>query len=555
MLLELNEVARDNQLAYLPFARSGRAEALLFDRYPELAERIERGKRAKVDAIVLSNKYSDSDNQSSSFRAKSLEEVAASPIRQRNRRRASKEAKSPALTPTLTGKTSMQDLMFQMSDGDEDDGHSLRKTKNLQPDESGAIETPVGSPGPPWKANYQQQRSYEQTQEPDASFDEPSEMASSLTPSKTQPVRAPGLPWGPSPLVSTKLDLKDIMAQDSSSTPSNLSLGLSQRHTERSQGPAQQKLSQKERKRQQQAQALGTPLDKPSPVAPLVSPWQAATQRKASTGPIVTAPASSSPQTPPQVPRTTSTPQLNMRQTIANNGPASKRKNKRTVSENAATVGGPSTGQSRPAASERGMSVSTDPIPTPHSVRHIPLPQHSPTSPSQKLSMMEILSLQEAEKSSIRDAAAKRSLQEIQQEQEFQQWWDQESRRVMEEEEATKRAIEKATRAGSKSGGRGKQRSGRATKGPAKDTRDKDNRFAGKIHQQEGDSPNTQARESNMSKVPKFSKDPTKGAQSGSERGRGGRNRIGRGGRGGHARGGGNAQNGAARVDSDRIVQ
>lgn len=123
LLLDLNQVVRDNQLANLPIAKSGRAELLLFEKYPELPERIERGKRAKIDAIVLSNKFSEAVGlPSSSFRAQSLEELSSSPLRQRTRRRTSRDAKatdSPSLTPALKGKASISDLIFEMSDGDE----------------------------------------------------------------------------------------------------------------------------------------------------------------------------------------------------------------------------------------------------------------------------------------------------------------------------------------------------------------------------------------------------------------------------------------------------
>lgn len=205
-----------------------------------------------------------------------------------------------------------------------------------------------------------------------------------------------------------------------------------------------------------------------------------------------------------------------MRQTVANKGVESKQKDK----------GATSPLKARPAASERGMSVSTDPIPTPRSVRHIPLPQHSPTSPSQHLSMMEILSMQEAEKASIRDAAAKRSLQEIQQEQEFQQWWDQESRRVIEEEEQTKRLIDRYAKAAGQ--GRGKGRNAKGSKAKGQDNKDVK---AGP------------ANDNAQSKAP--TKQETPGKQEGGSRstGRdsasrgGGRGRMGRGGRGG-ARGG-----------------
>lgn len=50
--------------------------------------------------------------------------------------------------------------------------------------------------------------------------------------------------------------------------------------------------------------------------------------------------------------------------------------------------------------------------------------------------MADILSQQAAEKSVVREAVAKRSLQEIQQEQEFLSWWDGEAKRVADEEAA-----------------------------------------------------------------------------------------------------------------------
>ncbi|KAJ8110665.1 hypothetical protein OPT61_g6550 [Boeremia exigua] len=455
LLYELNQVARENQLAYLPFARSGRAEALLFDQYPELAERIERGKRAKIDAIVLSNKYAGADTPSASFRAQSLEEVSASPSRQRNRRRASNhvksEAKSPALTPLLKGKSSAADLMFDMSDGENEEEGTVEKIK--PPRFAVGQEKPgdpvVGTPHAPWPASIEQRQSTLPSNIEDG-FISPN----SLPPSALLGTRSPGQPWGTAPLASAKLDLKDIMAQASSGKPSGLALGLAQEEKERARA-AQPKMSQKERKRLQQAQQQGLEIAAAEPAPPAVSPWQAASYRKPSATQFL-APSAATPPVPQPSPQPSqqpsqaqSTPQLTMRQTLAKGKGKGKGKDKDTQDASS---------PSRPAASERGMSVSNTPIPVPMSVRHIPLPSHSPNSPSQNLSMMEILSIQEAEKTSIRDAAAKRSLEEIQQEQEFQQWWEVESKRAIEQEEQAKRAAERAAKAAGK--GRGKGRGG-----------------------------------------------------------------------------------------------
>ncbi|KAF2642810.1 hypothetical protein P280DRAFT_275961 [Massarina eburnea CBS 473.64] len=469
LLSELDQVVRDNQLAYLPYARSRRADALLFDKYPELVERIERSKQARIDAIVLSNKFAEGNGLvSTSFRAQSLEELSGSPLRQRGRRRASREgrveAESPVATPALKGKASVSDLMFEMSEGEEEDEPSAkfrqpqftRASASVLPESS-----PVGSLEKTWaetrKTNALSFHTLGTSKSP---------LLMSPSPLALKPVaeRPQGRPWGSAPLAAAKLDLRDIMAQTPSNKPSNLSLGFSQQEREENvSGSFHSRVSQKERKRQQQAQQLGHPakMETPQPVPPTVSPWLAMSDRKPSTAPVITP--------SPQPSRTSSTPQLTMRQTIANRGATSKKNQEnsphasRTVSE-----GGPSSQDHPKSSSERGMSVSTAPIPTPHSVRHIPLPSHSPTSPSQHLSMEEILSLQQAEKVSIRDAAAKRSLQEIQQEQEFQEWWDQESKRVMQEEEQRKRADERATKA---SRGKGKSRGGRG-KGKSKDKND-----------------------------------------------------------------------------------
>ncbi|KAF2193376.1 hypothetical protein K469DRAFT_551076 [Zopfia rhizophila CBS 207.26] len=466
LLLELNQVVRDNQLATLPFARSGRAETLLFDKHPELAETIERAKRAKIDSVVLSNKFSDGGGMAStSFRAQSLEELSTSPLRHRTRRKASRETKtetdSPSVTPALNGKGSVPDLIFEMSDGEDEELEIGQKIQPPRFTEHHATQKPIGSPEETWSAV----RRMSESSSHGLGVDVPAslQLPSLATSGATKVTKPPGQPWGAKSLGGAKLDLRDIMAQASTDRTSNLTLGLSrQAKEERPSGSFHTKMSQKERKRLQQAQQLGQPttLEKPQPAPLTVSPWQAVSQRRPipSGSPAV---ASS-----PQPSRTPSTPQLTMRQTIANTkqrSPQPPSPPSRTASSSAQ----PS--QNRPGSSSGpGMSVSTHPISTPHSVRHIPLPSHSPTSPSQHLTMMEILSQQEAEKNYIKDAAAKRSLQEIQQEQEFQEWWDQESKRVMLEEEQRKRAEERAAKSAR---GRSRGRGGRG-KGKGREKND-----------------------------------------------------------------------------------
>ena len=52
-MLELDEVVRQNQLACLPIAKSGRAEDDLIEKYPRLPELMERSKLIKIDSVSL----------------------------------------------------------------------------------------------------------------------------------------------------------------------------------------------------------------------------------------------------------------------------------------------------------------------------------------------------------------------------------------------------------------------------------------------------------------------------------------------------------------------
>jgi hypothetical protein len=73
--------------------------------------------------------------------------------------------------------------------------------------------------------------------------------------------------------------------------------------------------------------------------------------------------------------------------------------------------------------------------------------------------MSDIIGQQRREQEVIREAVAKRSLQEIQEEQAFQEWWDQESRRAQKEEAARTRNVVSGSGSGGKNGG-GRGRSG-----------------------------------------------------------------------------------------------
>ena len=149
-----------------------------------------------------------------------------------------------------------------------------------------------------------------------------------------------------------------------------------------------------------------------------------------------------------------------MRQTVAGSSASGKQKaTETTSSQHASTSGSPSLLQTQ------NKSSTTDPsaqrlgaAPVIQSIRHIPRPRAA--EPTTGLSMADILSQQQAEKTAIREATiSKRSLQEIQQEQEFQEWWDMESRKVMEEER--KKDVQARRDQRGARGGRGKGKKGR----------------------------------------------------------------------------------------------
>lgn len=158
-------------------------------------------------------------------------------------------------------------------------------------------------------------------------------------------------------------------------------------------------------------------------------------------------------------------PSLTLRQTIARTPSQNKNKSKviAASSQNYSQSDSTENIQIPPASTVRNVPGSSSPSstntsaltstpafsqPSIQSIRHIPRPepyqttiQHASPSPN-SLSLASILKQQQAEKDVIREAAnAKRSLQDIQLEQEFQEWWDKESKRVMELAEAEAEAV------------------------------------------------------------------------------------------------------------------
>ncbi|KAF1349635.1 hypothetical protein BDV97DRAFT_398466 [Delphinella strobiligena] len=502
LLLELDAVVQDNQLACLPIARSGRAEADLLERHPALAALIDRERRAKIDSIVLHTKHQDVEAWGPhSFKGHSFEEAFASPSQQKQRR---KSSRGPGgLSPYLKGKSAVQGIGASIEeDATLDLGQPVFRSTALCVDRGSRNDTAVSTPtemwldsrGKPVSPLFKPLPPFTGTPVDDKlDLNGPWPTSSSATPKDSSRTA----PWAATPSPGAKLELKDIMAQASTSRVSNLSLGIAASRAQ--EGPASTpatastsaagtfKMTQKERKKMQQEQQERAMLAEMNAATKSTSPWQAV-QKGPNLKDIIGSQRSSrsaSPKPPPMT-QTKTTPQLTMRQTIANPRPTAEGQsfgssNNSPVPQHR-SVSGPimtkaaASPQLRPAAvpspqlrpaaapspqlrptiqsskkSSKQVTIASAVAPLPpspppdlssqsfpnliQSIRHQP----KPVEASIQLSMSEILSQQQLEKDIIREAReAKRSMQDIQAEQEFQEWWDKESQRIREDEEMTR---------------------------------------------------------------------------------------------------------------------
>lgn len=505
LMLDLDEVVRQNQLACMPFAKSGRAEAELLERYPELPGLLEVAKRRKIDSMALHSRLHE-DKVKFAATGKGKYRMNSEP--KESPTLPSSSSTSPRIVPTsskspsLRAKTSTNDLMFDM---DEEltavSGRLVPRAKSsemLRPSghEHGENDCqPFGSLSSPQDAWINASNNSRSSLSPasfglasdvqgaviggnEASFGRSQHARQDRSPLTNNGPSTRGMPWRATPLAASKLDMKAIMAQ-TSVRQSNLSSALSQPagNSESMKMNAGGKVSQRERKKQFQQQrqhhndVTSTLEFLPPPTQPAqerpVSAWRTASVgAKVSLKEIFqsagdTASDPSDPSTGPA--RAVSSPSLTMRQTIPGNVPSTPKNSDRVVRPNHVTY--PEQERPRPNPSAQSSpSVPTRPISeaqpslaadssTIQSIRH----SQSAVEPSLQLSIVDILSQQQAEKDLIKEAAAKRSLQEIQEEQAFQEWWDQ-------EEAATKaRLLQEANGPHASSPGRGDcgSRSGR----------------------------------------------------------------------------------------------
>lgn len=445
LLLELDAVVRSNQLACMPFAKSGFAEESLHERHPGLADAVERGRQARLDALTLRAKYANLERQPLG----GFDEELTSPLQQKGRGKPPTRATHDASQPSLKGKQSSKDMMFAMDEEVDLSAHSPTPSPSIRAMTKGVEHEAIPSslPEEVWYDSrgkaLPSPTIQPQTMTPAGTTPKSPALRASKTPPTT------GQPWSLTPLSAhPKVDMKSIMENAASNRTSSLSQGLASANFTALDAMLPQKagvtkMSQKDRKRLQHS-AVDTatipedvkgPGTLPAPSAKPGSAWQTIpTQKPVSVKDVLGLQDPASKNRSPN-PRTQSTPQLTMRQTISNpkppnglqtpiispSGQSSLPRREVPDPKSPAQAKSPSWQQS-PASSSRSI---------PQSIRHRPaVPDPSIVG----LSMSEIVAQEQLAKDVIKEAAAKRDLQEIQAEQEFEEWWSKESARVQEAE-------------------------------------------------------------------------------------------------------------------------
>ncbi|KAI3335636.1 hypothetical protein F4824DRAFT_464313 [Ustulina deusta] len=435
LLHELDEVVRNNQLARCPFARSGRAELLLHERNPELAHDMHEERQVRVKDMAFRATFKDDERKSSSYKTRygSFDDLSGvSPTADKAARQKSKVARNEPFSPDLRPKTSSVDLMFNMEGDEEPSGGSpspsprctnardhdeLDRLPSLSTSRRGllgdnSLGTPETAPTSPALASRSDLRA------PILSNDS----------SQKQPLIAN--PWGSSALPISRLDLRETLAE-SKPAHSALSAGLAAESRDSGSKLTPQKLSQKERKKQLQQKAEQAARQEAEAKQQLQKPWGEVSDKRdvpwKKSPTRAEYPTSMSGLLHPSSALLAGTP--DPRPLVAAGASSSKLTPRRTASPDTRFSGQKTSNLPKSSpASTRPDSQSI----TPHSKSYI---KRAPKVEQEiGIPLADIIGQQQREQQSRSEAVAKRSLQEIQQEQEFQEWWDQESRRTQEEE-------------------------------------------------------------------------------------------------------------------------
>ncbi|EHK23691.1 uncharacterized protein TRIVIDRAFT_63891 [Trichoderma virens Gv29-8] len=463
LLYELDGKVRDNQLACFPIAKSGRAELLLHEKYPDLVADIEEERRRRVKEMAFKHAQREEERRLSSAykpRFGSLDDPVRGLETPEKQARQSRRSRNEPFSPTLRPKDSHADMIFDMDDEGPSGGSSLISPQLSPP--LTRTEIDVGSMpkhSMEWKSSKGKDKE-EIAQSPVPSLPSHRQpIIDSVTPASKQvkhdvesPHSAANPPWASAALSTAKLDLKDIMSE--ASGKSALTAALSAQMTKDSASKPLSKMSQKERKKQMQMQLESQAAAQEEQAKAI--PWEVASSKKAQP-PWKAAPI---PKTSLQQAMASDVAQRNAISTNAKPLVTSE-SNPQSTQRRTASPDTRFPGQGRPgnlqATPQTGPGVEKQqkkPL-IPHSKSYIKPAQK--TEPTLGLSMADIIGQQQREQQLIKEAVAKRSLQEIQQEQAFQEWWDQESRRAQEEEARRhSRAKGKEEQGGGRRGRRGR---------------------------------------------------------------------------------------------------
>ncbi|KAI5922473.1 BTB/POZ domain-containing protein [Camillea tinctor] len=463
LISELDEVVRDNQLARCPFARSGRADLVLHEQNPELSNDIEEERQIRVKEMAFKATQKEDDKKlSSSFKTRfgSLDDLSGiSPTPEKNRRK-SKAFRNEPFSPVLRPKDSHTDLIFDMDEeelgtpvpispspqppipNNQEDleaisplARSWKNSKGKSVEGSGAAV--ASPPAPVSRLNLQPAKS-------DAS---PVEKRNSQG----------GNPWGSSTLPSTRLDLREMLSE-AKPARSALSAGLAAEKKDANARPTPQKMSQKERKKQLHQQAEHTARQESQSNQSSQTPWSKVGEKKDSPWQKAGATVKTSLQDVLSAGPVSSTKPPNPKPLVAAEASGE------SIPRRAASPDTRFSGQkSRSTTSTSTVNPHQDAQPlVPHSKSYFK--RQPKQEPDSGLGLADIIGQQQREQQNVRQAVAKRSLQEIQQEQAFQEWWDQESRR-MQEEEARRVAREEGREKKKEGGRRGRSGKNRGTGG------------------------------------------------------------------------------------------
>ncbi|KAI0002635.1 hypothetical protein F4779DRAFT_603625 [Xylariaceae sp. FL0662B] len=455
LIFELDEVIRANQLERSPHARSERAGLLLHERNPELAEDIDEERRRRVKELAFKATQRDDEKKlSSSLKTRfgSLDEsTGISPTTDKTRRK-SKAVKNEPFSPTIRPRDSHADLIFDM---DEEMVPSAASPLSpspqpaQQPSELSDLERLPTLPST-WrdtKGKTVQSMATLGVSPSNAPARPSLPAARSPGDSAVKRVSHGGNPWGPSVLPTSRLDLKDVLAE-SRPAQSALSAGLAAERKDAGAKVTAQKMSQKERKKQLQQLQAEEDARKESRAQQSLSPWTNVDERKEPPWQKTAALPKSSMQNTLNTAAGSSAGPLKQKPLVAAEASSTKSIPRRTASPDTRFPGQRTNSSPKQVAGP----ARSDPQPlTPHSKSYIKrAPRHEQ---EMGLGLADIIGQQRREQEVVREAVAKRSLQEIQQEQAFQEWWDQESRRTQEEE--ARRAAREESK-GKKGGRRGR---------------------------------------------------------------------------------------------------